>query len=277
MRAAADSSPEAGYGVSVVPLQYVSAQTVIKLIDSFATKAGTIRADPARNLLLIQGTGAERRAAVETVLSFDVDWMRGQSVGIYPVRNSTPEPMIAELEKIMDSGEGGLSQSMVKFQPVGRLNAILVVTRKPELLRTAATWIKRLDSSDTASTGVKVYRVRYGEAQAARARCSTTCSSADAAPALDSPDNQIAPGAAGPRRCRAPSVSPAASPSPTTSRRAPAAAGGGRRRHGQCCRRSTQAPIRLGSGTRRHRGGTPGAGASCRACGSRPTSSTMRC
>ena len=33
-------------------------------------------------------------------LGFDVDWMRGQSVGIFPVQNSSPEPIIAELEKI---------------------------------------------------------------------------------------------------------------------------------------------------------------------------------
>ncbi|MGB6400275.1 MAG: secretin N-terminal domain-containing protein, partial [Bradyrhizobium sp.] len=73
----AAANPEPGYGVSVVPLQYGSAQTILKLMDSFATKPGSIRADSTRNLLLIQGTGAERLSAVETVMSFDVDWMRG--------------------------------------------------------------------------------------------------------------------------------------------------------------------------------------------------------
>ncbi len=52
------SRPEAGYGVSVMPLQYVSAQTLVKLLDSFALKPGMVRADPGRNLLLIQGSGA---------------------------------------------------------------------------------------------------------------------------------------------------------------------------------------------------------------------------
>jgi len=157
--------PEPGFGITVVPLQHVSAQTLIKLLDSFATKPNSVRADPGRNLLIIQGTAPERRAAVETVLSFDADWMRGQSVGIYPVSNSTPEPLITELEKILDSGEGGLSQSVVKLQPISRLNAILVVTRKPELLRTVSNWISRLDHSDASTTGVKVYRVRYGDAR----------------------------------------------------------------------------------------------------------------
>jgi general secretion pathway protein D len=189
----AAASPEPGYGVSVVPLQYVSAQTILKLMDSFATKPGSVRADPTRNILLIQGTGAERRTAVDTALSFDVDWMRGQSVGIYPVANSPPEPIISELEKIMDSGDSGLSSSLVKFQPMSRLNAILVVSRKPALLHAAATWIKRLDQADTVRTSVHVYRVKYGDARQI-AKVLTDMFIGSSSSSLDSADNQLAPG-----------------------------------------------------------------------------------
>jgi general secretion pathway protein D len=156
---------EAGYGISVVPLQFVSATTLIKLLDSFATKPGAVRVDSTRNMLLIQGSGAERRAAIDTALSFDVDWMRGQSVGIFPVQNSNPEPVIAELEKILDSKEGGFSQDIVKFQPIARRNAILAVTSKPGLLRTVETWVRRLDTADPTRVAVHVYRVKYGEAR----------------------------------------------------------------------------------------------------------------
>jgi general secretion pathway protein D len=191
---AAASSPEPGFGVSVVPLQYVSAQTLLKLMDSFATKAGSVRADTTRNLLLIQGTGAERRAAVDTALSFDVDWMRGQSVGIFPISSGSPPPIIAELEKIVDSGENGLSHNIIKFEPIARLNAILVVSKKPELLRTAATWIKRLDHADTARTSVHVYRVKYGEARQIARVLTDMFIGGSSSSLLDSADNQIAPG-----------------------------------------------------------------------------------
>ncbi len=186
-----EARAEPGYGVSVVPLKYVSANTLIKLIDSFATKPGTVRADPARNLLLIQGTGAERRAAIETILGFDVDWMKGQSVGVFPVRNTTPEPIVAELEKIMDSGEGGLSQNTVKFQPITRMNAVMVVTRKPEILRTVETWIHRLDATDSARAGVHVYHVKYGEArQLARVLNDIFVGGGGS---FDTPSSQVAP------------------------------------------------------------------------------------
>jgi general secretion pathway protein D len=157
--------PDAGYGISVVPLQFVAASTLMKLLDNFAAKPGMVRAEPSRNLIIVQGNGADRRAAIDTVLSFDADWMRGQSVGIYPVRNSALVPIIAELEHIIDSGEGGLSQNVVKLQPIGRQNAVLVVTRDAGMLKTVATWITRLDKTGNAGTGVKVYRMRYGDAR----------------------------------------------------------------------------------------------------------------
>src|SRR3984885_5786680 len=192
---ATPNNPEPGYGVSVVPLQYVSAQTLLKLMDSFATKPGVVRADSTRNLLLIQGTGPERRTAVETAMSFDVDWMRGQSIGVFPIANSGPEPIIAELEKIIDSGENGLNQNLVKLQPVARLNAIMVVTKKPALLRTVETWIKRLDRSDSTRTSVHVYKVKYGDAkQIARVLTDMFGGGSSNSSLLDSADNQIAPG-----------------------------------------------------------------------------------
>jgi general secretion pathway protein D len=185
---------EPGYGISVVPLQHVSVQTITKLLESFATKPGSIRADPTNNLLIVAGNGTERRTAVDTILSFDADWMRGQSVGIFPVHSTQPEPLVAELEKILDSGEDGLSQHLVKLQPISRLNAVLVVARKPELLRAAEKWINRLDGSAVASTGVKVYKVRYGDCVKI-AKLLSALFVGGGASTIESPTNQIAPGA----------------------------------------------------------------------------------
>ena len=188
----ANSAIEAGYGLTVIPVQYVSGSTLVKLMEGFASKPGTIRTDPTGKLLLILGTGSERQTAVDTVRNFDVDWLRGQSVGIYPVYNSAPAPMVAELEKIMDSGESGLGHNLVKFQAIERQNSILVVASKAELLRAAALWISRLDKSAVASTGVKVYRVKYGDAKQMAALLSNIFTGGGST-SLESPANQIAP------------------------------------------------------------------------------------
>jgi len=187
---------EAGQGISVVPLRYVSAQTVFKLLDAFGVKATTVRPDVGRNTLIITGSGPDRGAAIDTILSFDADWMRGQSVGIFPVRNSSPEPVITEIEKIMDSGEGGLSQSMIKFQSIGRLNSILVVSQKPEYLKRAGVWIARLDRSDTEGVNLKAYPLRYGNSKLVVALLSEMLLGGSRSPgALDNASSQISPGA----------------------------------------------------------------------------------
>jgi general secretion pathway protein D len=188
----ADGAVEPGYGLTVIPVQYVSGATLVKLMEGFASKPGTIRTDPSGRILLVIGTGSERQTAVDTVRSFDVDWLRGQSVGVYPVSNGAAAQMVAELEKIMDTGESGLGQNLVKFQALERQNSVLVVASKPQLLRAASLWVSRLDKSAVASTGVKVYRVKYGDARQIAALLSNIFTGATSA-GLESASNQIAP------------------------------------------------------------------------------------
>jgi general secretion pathway protein D len=191
------ASTEAGQGISVVPLRYTSAQNIFKLLDAFGVKASTMRPDNSRNTLIVSGSGTDRATAVDTILSFDADWMRGQSVGIFPVRNSSPEPVIAEIEKIMDSGEGGMGQNVIKLQPIARLNSILVVSQKPEYLKRAQTWIARLDRSDTDGVNLKSYPLRYGNSKLVVAMLNEMLfnQSSASSSTLDSASSQVAPGA----------------------------------------------------------------------------------
>ena len=96
------------------------------------------------------------------------------------------------MEKIMNSGESGLGHNLVKFQAIERQNAILVVASKAELLRAAALWISRLDKSAVASTGVKVYRVKYGDARQMAALLTNIFTGGGGA-SLESAANEIAP------------------------------------------------------------------------------------
>ena len=182
---------EPGFGVSLVPLRYTSAATVAKTAESFLSRPGSIRIVPSRNLLLIQGTTAERQATLDLVETFDVEWLRDQSVGVYPLKSTSPETMIAELEKIFETKEGGLGQGVIRFQPVSRMNAVMVVTKTPKLLAQTTEWVRRLDRSDSTGTTLRTFRLKNGNAtQVAKilndifARSGST----------DTPGKQIAPG-----------------------------------------------------------------------------------
>lgn len=154
-----------GFGTSVIPVKYVSAAVVLRVLESFAGRPGMLRADPGTNLILVQGTSAERRTVVDAASLVDADWMRDQSVGIYPVANSAPETIIGELNRILETGENAISQGTVQLQPMNRLNAILVVSKRREVIDRVGTWVRRLDKADPMAVGVKVYRLKYARAK----------------------------------------------------------------------------------------------------------------
>ena len=155
---------EPGFGVSLVPLRYTSASTVAKTAESFLSRPGAIRVVQSRNLLLIQGTTAERQAALDVVATFDVEWLQNQSVGVYPLKSTSPETMIGELERVFETSEGGLGQGVIRFQPISRMNAVMVVTKNPKLLAQTTQWVRRLDRSDTTGTTLRTFRLKNGKA-----------------------------------------------------------------------------------------------------------------
>ena len=186
---------QAGFGVSIVPLHYTAATTIARTAENFLSRAGAIKIDQARNLLLIQGTTAERQAALDVVAAFDVEWMRNQSVGVYPLKSTSPETMIKELERVFESGDGGQGQGVVRFQPISRMNAVLVVTKNPKFLERATQWVQRLDRSDTSGTTVRVYRLKYASApQVAKVLNEIFLTQRAGQSIGDSPLSQIAPG-----------------------------------------------------------------------------------
>ena len=184
---------EPGFGVSLVPLRYTSAATVAKTAESFLSRPGSIRTIPSRNLLLIQGTTAERQATLDVIATFDVEWLRDQSVGVYPLKSTSPETMIGELERIFETSEGGLGQGVIRFQPVSRMNAVMVVTKTPKLLAQTTEWVRRLDRSDSTGTTLRTFRLKNGNATQVAKILSDIFVQRSGASA-DTPAKQIAPG-----------------------------------------------------------------------------------
>jgi general secretion pathway protein D len=156
---------EPGFGLTVLPMRHVSASAVVRTLDSFATRPGAIRADASRNLLIFQGTQTERASALDTAMALDVDFMKNQSVGIFPVTNVSPDAVVTELQSIFDAGKDGGGQDVVRFQAMQRLNAVLAVAQTPTAIERVRTWMTRLDRSDFGDSSLRVYRVKYGSAK----------------------------------------------------------------------------------------------------------------
>ena len=156
---------KSGYGLTIIPVKYISVQVLMHLLDSFATKPGSIKIDRGRNLIIVQGTASERMSAVDIAQSLDADWMKDQSVGVFPIIHASAETIIGELNKILDTKQGGEGEGVVSLQPITRMNAVIAIARTRSSIEKIAGWIRNLDKVDYPSTGFNAYRLRYGDAK----------------------------------------------------------------------------------------------------------------
>jgi general secretion pathway protein D len=152
-----------GYGVAILALKYVSSETMMRMLESLTSNQDTLRASVYNNLLIIRGTASERETLLGLAQTFDVDWMVGQSSAIFTLANAAPEEVIRELQQVFQSDQQG--KGLVRFQPVRRLNAILVITPKSDILTEVESWVMRLDRGSAEAEGYYVYRVENGRAK----------------------------------------------------------------------------------------------------------------
>jgi general secretion pathway protein D len=134
-----------GITTRIVPLKYISAAEMRRVIEPMFGQGAILRVDDQRNLLVVNGTGRELANLESLVTVFDVDWMRQMSFGVFPVKTAEPEVVAKELETVLGLDKDGPLKGVVRVVPNARLNSVLVMSSKPDYLDTARTWIERYE------------------------------------------------------------------------------------------------------------------------------------
>jgi len=154
-----------GYEVRAVPLKYISAAEMAKILEPYVRDGGIVKADDFRQMIFLAGTPEELRNYLKTVEIFDVDWLEGMSVGIFPLQTVDVESIIVELEGVFGSNAESPLAGMFRFVPLERLSSIMVITFEESYLYKAEEWIKILDRGAAgAGKQLYVYRVKNLEA-----------------------------------------------------------------------------------------------------------------
>jgi general secretion pathway protein D len=71
----------AGFTMQVVPLSFIGAREMAKILENVAVDPALVKADELRNVLILAGTQNEMRHMLDTIEMFDVDWMSGKIGG----------------------------------------------------------------------------------------------------------------------------------------------------------------------------------------------------
>lgn len=145
-----------GYEIRVVPLKYISATAMQETLQPYARQGSIIKADNTRSMILIAGIRSDLEAYLQTIEIFDVDWLAGMSVGVFPLERVEASTVVPEMEKIF--GEGGPTPlaGLFRFLPIERINAVLVITPQPDYLDDAEAWLRKLDRGGSES-GSQLY------------------------------------------------------------------------------------------------------------------------
>jgi len=161
------SGREVGYGFQVVPLQFASATEIEKILTPFLTDGSTLRVDAARNVLILGGPRFRLEELLATVRTFDVDWLKGMSFAMFRLEYADALTMVEELEQIVGTGSETPLAGIVRLLPVERLNAVLVITHRPDHVGSIRSLIEQFDIGVEGSGGRRlfVYEIENGKAE----------------------------------------------------------------------------------------------------------------
>ncbi|MHB8919773.1 MAG: type II secretion system secretin GspD [Halothiobacillus sp.] len=158
----------AGYATVIIPLHYIAAKQMAEILKPLAPAQAFVRVDNGRNLLMLAGTGDQLRDWMRVIQSFDVDMLKGMSVGIFPIEYGSVSEIATAVNALLANGEGegGSLSGLVKVLPLQRLNSLLIVTPRAHYLETIKTWISRLDKplENSLEPTLYVYPVQNGSA-----------------------------------------------------------------------------------------------------------------
>lgn len=154
------SPPSSGLSARLFALRFISATQMQKLLKPFARENAFLLVDPARNVLSLAGTPDELANYQDTIDTFDVDWLKGMSVGVFGLQRASVAELMPELQKMFGPDSGMPLADMVRFLPIERTNSVVAISSQPQYLSEVGDWIHTIDEGGGNEPQMYVYDVR---------------------------------------------------------------------------------------------------------------------
>ena len=154
------AQPPGGLAARLYNLRYIGASEMQKLLQPFVRDNAFLLVDPARNVISLAGTPEELANYQETIDTFDVDWLKGMSIGVYGLQRASVAELMPQLQKLFGPDSGMPLSDMVKFMPNERTNSIVAISSQPQYLQEVGDWIRTIDEGGGNEPQLFVYDVR---------------------------------------------------------------------------------------------------------------------
>jgi len=154
------AEPAPGMSARLYPLRYIAAAEMQKLLKPFVREDAFLLVDPGRNVLSLSGTPNELANYQDTIDTFDVDWLKGMSIGVYGLQHASVSELMPQLLRLFGPDSGTPLAGMIKFMPNERTNSVVAISAQPAYLQEVGDWIKTIDEGGGNEPQMYVYDVR---------------------------------------------------------------------------------------------------------------------
>lgn len=150
-----------GYETKIIPLRWIGAAEMEKLLKPYARPAAIVDVDPARNQIALAGSQEELGNYLQIIDTFDVDWMSTMSVASIPVGSGRASALSTELERIFGAQSGLPMAGIVRFIPLDGAGSVIAISPRPQVLDQVLAWADRFDASGGDAPRIYSYDLKY--------------------------------------------------------------------------------------------------------------------
>ncbi len=161
-------SDQAGDQTRMIRLRYISSANAAKNIKPFLSKNAVIVQDTVTNSVIITDTVENQDKAVSILAMMDIEYFADISWRVFPIEGTSATEMARDLSRILKTGglynRPGMDRGSFEIVPIKTMNALLVASKWPSILKLVEDWINAMDQADDTGTNVFVYFVENGAA-----------------------------------------------------------------------------------------------------------------
>jgi len=151
--------------IQIIPLKFISAEEMTKLVMPFISAGGTIVSNTASNTLLVVDKGLNILKILRLVETFDINMLERVYYRFYSVKYLDAEDVAKTLSDF-SSSYGQVGNVFVKFIPIIRLNTLFVVSTTPLVFEKIEDILGQIDVIDKeVAPKIYVYFVKNGQAK----------------------------------------------------------------------------------------------------------------
>ena len=160
-----DVAPSERVIVQIIPLKFIAAQEMTKLLTPFVSSQGTIISDPDSNTLVVVDRNINILKCIRLVDVFDVNLFEKVAHRFWFLENIEADEMAKILGEIFPMYTTA-HKADIKFITIKHLNTLLAVSSDPQVFNKVGEFVRQLDvGSEDIEPRIYVYFVKNGTAE----------------------------------------------------------------------------------------------------------------